>query len=99
MATLHRQTGTAKSNRTEIVIPAYNEAWSAFESSIKVDDLDALRKEGWRTIDDVVKSTGQTAPAVRGVFARSNGFEKREIRVFCGRCVRVITAYRPKVTG
>lgn len=74
-------------------------AWAAFESSIKLDNLDELRKEGWRTVADLVESTGQTDSAVRHLLGRRNEFDRRKIRVPLDGVARTMNVYRPIVSG
>ena len=55
MATAHSKTQRAKGNSDTIVIKS---AWSVAFESLKVKSLDDYRKEGWKTVGDIIKESG-----------------------------------------
>jgi predicted transcriptional regulator len=81
-----------------LAAPTLNDAWAAVLAEQQVEDLDALRKQGWRTIADISQATGRlevTLAASLRVQANEGILETRTIRAKIGAKVRNVRIYRP----
>jgi len=86
-----------KSKPTSPKLSVTEAAWGAFLSQHPVDDLDVLRAEGWRTVQDVAEALGQSRAAADCVLRRSPQMERREIRAPVNGVVRRMNIFRPRV--
>ena len=75
---------------------AVDAAWEEYFASCKVDDLDELRKEGWRTVYDVMEITGRA----RKTLDASRHFERKRVKIMGeSGLIRNHTLLRPKIKG
>jgi hypothetical protein len=83
-----------------VALAAIDNAWSqAFASNI-VEDADALRKEGWKSVRDISRETGRvenTLCTSMRAAVKSGKFECKKTRVFDFGKVVLANFYRPIV--
>lgn len=97
MATAHCKTQRAKSNTDTIVIPkGHDKAWADYLESNKPENIDHLRAEGWRTIQDLAEQSGESDYAIRGRMIRDKRIESKLVRCFIGSKLRDVRIFRPK---
>ena len=81
-----------------LAAPTLTDAWAAVLAEQQVEDLDALRKQGWRTINDISAATGRlevTLATSLRVQANEGILETKTIRAKVGTKVRNVRIYRP----
>ena len=81
-----------------LAAPTLTDAWAAVLAEQQVEDLDALRKQGWRTINDISAATGRlevTLATSLRVQANEGILETKTIRAKVGAKVRNVRIYRP----
>lgn len=93
MAQTHRTTGTAKGNGHKIVIPEEAAFWDDY---VRQDDIEALRKEGWVTPQDVADATGAPLNHLRQRMYRDPALERKQVRIRVGRQARSMLVFRRK---
>ena len=84
--------------RPTLAAPTLTDAWAAVLAEQQVEDLDALRKQGWRTINDISAATGRlevTLATSLRVQANEGILETKTIRAKVGTKVRNVRIYRP----
>ena len=96
MENSYRKTGTTKGNRHKIVTPNIEAAWAAYFKASEADDLEALRKEGWKTADELSEMTGVPLHITRQRAVGDQRLEKKSIRTFFKGVTRTINIYRPR---
>jgi hypothetical protein len=83
-----------------VALAAIDNAWSqAFASNI-VEDADALRKEGWKSVRDISKETGRLENSLctsMRAAVESGRFECKKTRIFDSGKVVLANFYRPIV--
>jgi hypothetical protein len=81
-----------------VALAAIDNAWSqAFASNI-VEDADALRKQGWKSVRDISKETGRLENSLctsMRAAAEAGKFECKKTRVFDSGKVVLVKFYRP----
>jgi hypothetical protein len=81
-----------------VAIAAIDDAWSqAFASNI-VEDADALRKQGWKSLRDISKETGRLEKSLctsMRAAVESGRFECKKTRIFDSGKVVLMNFYRP----
>jgi predicted transcriptional regulator len=81
-----------------LAAPTLTDAWAAVLAEQQVEDLDALRKQGWRTINDISAATGRLEVTLANslrVQANEGILETKTIRAKVGTKVRNVRIYRP----
>jgi len=76
-----------------------NAAWDAIISDQRLEDINALRAEGWLTVGDYRDRAGLTDAAARSKLAGMLGagvLEKKTARLQTGNGVRSCIIYRPQ---
>jgi predicted transcriptional regulator len=84
-----------------LAAPTLTDAWAAVLAEQQVEDLDALRKQGWRTINDISVATGRLEVTLANslrVQANEGILETKTIRAKVGAKVRNVRIYRPMET-
>jgi hypothetical protein len=81
-----------------VAIAAIDDAWSqAFASNI-VEDADALREQGWKSVRDISRETRRVEHTICNsmrVAVESGNFECKKTRVFDSGKVVLANFYRP----
>jgi hypothetical protein len=81
-----------------VAIAAIDKAWAeAFASNI-VEDADALRKQGWKSVRDISRETGRVETTLCNSMRaalKSGEFECKKTRVFDSGKVVLMNFYRP----
>jgi predicted ArsR family transcriptional regulator len=72
-------------------------AWSAYFKAEETDDLEALRKEGWKTAGDAAKLMSISKCAARKRLESNRDVEQKSVKAFCGGVTRTINVYRPRI--
>lgn len=88
-----------KKKTSPLAAPTLTDAWAAVLAEQHVENLDALRKQGWRTIADISAATGRlevTLATSLRVQANEGILETKTIRAKIGARVRNVRIYRPK---
>jgi len=83
-----------------VAIAAIDKAWSQAFASNLVEDADALRKQGWKSIRDISRETGRvenTLCTSMRAAVKSGKFECKKTRVFDFGKVVLANFYRPIV--
>jgi hypothetical protein len=81
-----------------VALAAIENAWAeAFASNI-VEDADALRKQGWKSVRDISRETGRVERSLltsMRAAAEAGKFECKKTRVFDSNKVVLMNFYRP----
>ena len=81
-----------------VALAAIDDAWSqAFASNI-VEDVDALRKQGWKSLRDISRETGRVERSLctsMRAAAEAGKFECKKTRIFDSGKVVLANFYRP----
>lgn len=79
---------------------AVDAAWQAFFESQKLDDVDRLRSDGWKTIDQILSSIGGSMACRQRIdlAAKRGELEKIQANIISSNRRRKINFYRPKVS-
>lgn len=72
-------------------------AWSAYFKAEETDDLEALRKEGWKTVKEVATAMSISRCAAQKRLESNRDVEQKSIRAFHGGSTRTINIYRPRL--
>lgn len=72
------------------------DAWAAFEDSLKFETLDVFRKEGWRSCEDFQLVSVITRDALVHRLNNDKSLESKVVKVIEKGCVRKVKIYRPK---
>ena len=81
-----------------VAIAAIDAAWSQAFSSNIVEDADALRKQGWKSVRDISRETGRVENTIFNSMRaaiESGEFECKKTRVFDSGKVVLMNFYRP----
>lgn len=88
-----------KKTKQPLAATALTDAWAAVLAEQQVENLDQLRKQGWRTIADISQATGRLevtlASSLRSQ-ANEGTLETKTIRAKVGTKIRNLRIYRPK---
>jgi hypothetical protein len=76
-----------------------NAAWNAFFSKSAIEDIEGLRKQGWRSVYDVASATNETANVVARRLNCDLSFERQCFRVNTRGKTRDMIFFRPKLKG
>jgi predicted transcriptional regulator len=85
--------------KSRVAPAALRAAWDAIISEQRLDDIDALRAEGWLTVGDYRERAGLSDAAARSKLAAMFGsgvLEKKTARLQTSNGVRVCIMYRPQ---
>lgn len=87
-------------NKQSLAPAAVDAAWQAFFESQKLDDVDRLRADGWKTADEILLSIeGNLGSRQRIDQAANRGvLEKTQANMLSGSKRRKVNFYRPKVS-
>jgi hypothetical protein len=83
-----------------VAIAAIDDAWSQAFASNLVEDADALRKQGWKSVRDISRETGRlenTLCTSMKAAAEAGKFKCKKTRVFNSGKVVLVNFYRPIV--
>jgi predicted ArsR family transcriptional regulator len=72
------------------------QAWAAYFKAEETVDLEALRREGWKTIIEIAEALSISRAAAQKRLDTNRNMENRTVRAFHGGKTRDIKVYRPK---
>lgn len=72
------------------------QAWSAYFSGTKVSDLDALRKEGWLTANEIAEIKCIPAEKCRKRLSHDESLDSKPVRIIWRGSLRTMLVFRPK---
>lgn len=76
------------------------QAWDSFFKESAVDDLEAYRSDGWKTVDEIASQSNKSISTVHSRIRRSQDLEWKTITAPDSRGVaRRVTIARPKLKG
>ena len=76
------------------------QAWTSFFKESAVDDLEAYRSDGWKTVDEIASQSNKSVSTVHSRIRRSQDLEWKTITAPDSRGVaRRVTIARPKLKG
>jgi hypothetical protein len=96
MATHHSKTGRAKSTDDQIVVPSWDEVWRSFDKENQLTTVEEMNAEGWRSIQQVVQSSGLSDSRVRNMVMEGK-FECEKRKVKQNGVAKTINFVRPIV--
>ena len=71
-------------------------AWAEFFESSKIEDINELRKQGWKTAEDIANELGELLNAVRQRLDRPGALDFRFAKVRVNGATRNLRVFRPK---
>lgn len=74
------------------------QAWAAYFKAEETVDMEAIRREGWKTINDIAEALSISRAAAQKRLDTNRNMEHRTVRAFHGGKTRDIKVYRPKKT-
>lgn len=89
-----------KTKRKSVAPAPVDAAWQAFFESQKLDDVDRLRADGWKTVEEILCSIGGSEACRQRIdlAAKRGQLEKIQANIISGNKRRKINFYRPKVS-
>jgi hypothetical protein len=74
-------------------------AWTAFLEKSTVEDIDELRKRGWRSAYELSEVANGSREALARRLSADSGFERKNFRVHRSGQIREMIFFRPKIKG
>lgn len=74
-------------------------AWANLFASTLVHDVEVLRKEGWRGVNEIAEQSGRLANSISGMLSaavKKGRFERMKVKAETNGKVVVMNLYRPK---
>jgi hypothetical protein len=76
------------------------QAWARFFKDAAVDDLEAYRSDGWKTVDEIATQSNTSLSTIHSRIRRSRNLEWKTITAANSSGVaRKVTIARPKLKG
>lgn len=82
-----------------VAIANVESAWANLFASTVVHDVEALRKEGWRGVNEIAEQSGRLANSISGMLTaavKKGRFECMKVKAESDGKVVVMNLYRPK---
>lgn len=96
METTHSKNSRTKKPAPQIVVPSWDKVWESFEEHNDITTIEAMNAEGWKTVDQVVKSVGLSRTRIYNMI-REGKFERVKKKVHIDKSASWINFVRPKV--
>ncbi len=77
----------------------FEAAWAAIHQASCGEDIDALRKEGWKTSSEIAKEWGVQGHVARFRLHRRTDVDRRKVRLMSDTGMRTVNIFRPKMKG
>jgi predicted transcriptional regulator len=75
-------------------------AWARVFEEAKIDDIEQLHREGWRSVYEIAEESGRTRNTIAGALdseVRAGRFEKKLAKIKHGTQTKQVCFYRPLV--
>lgn len=95
MTRMKKKSSSLKASKPSVA----DAAWDAFFMESRVEDSEELRKQGWRSIYDLMEETKKTRNSVYSLLDSNPQFERKSFRVSHRGQVRELIFFRPKLKG
>jgi hypothetical protein len=96
MTRTKKKSSSPKTEKPSVV----HAAWAAFHESNRVDDLQELLNQGWKSVYQLVDEIGGPVSTINSRLRSHPAFEKKLFRVRLGTGpIREVTFFRPKLKG
>ncbi len=87
-----------KKTQSAVASPDITAAWARVFEEAKIDDIEELHCEGWRSVYEIAEESGRTRNTIAAAFdseVRAGRFEKKLAKIKRGTQTKQVCFYRP----
>ena len=89
-----------KKTQSPLASAAITDAWARVFEDAKIDDIEELHREGWRSCYDIAEQSGRCRNTISNALdqkVESGRFEKKLAKIKRGAQTKTVCFYRPLV--